>query len=178
MTGIDHSKAMLVHARQRAPRARFLWVDARSFTVEQPQHAILSTFDSLNHILDSSELEQVFHQVRQALVPRGIFYFDLNMHEGYLKRWKGSFHITEKDLVCVMDAHYDSERRLAYNDFTLFTPEDQGWKRSDFTLTQKAYYKEEVFRMLSSAGFRDIHAKTSEEVGFDSWGRMFFKCRK
>lgn len=178
VTGVDHSKEMLAHARKRAPGARFLWADARSFEVEQPHHAIISTFDSLNHILDPSELEQVFNQVRQALAPGGIFHFDLNMHEGYLERWKGGFHITEEDLVCVMEARYDPARRLACNDFTLFTPEVPGWRRRDFTLTQRCYSKEEVLLMLSSAGFRDIHAKSSGEVGFDSCGRMFFSCRK
>jgi SAM-dependent methyltransferase len=78
VTGLDGSPEMLRYARQRVPRTEFLLEDARSFACEARFDAVLSTYDSLNHILSLEELEAVFANVFRALVPGGLFFFDLH----------------------------------------------------------------------------------------------------
>ena len=89
VTGLDRSAEMIRFARENAPGATFLVADARSFRLPRAFHAALSTFDTLNHIPSLEELAATFCNVHAALVPGGLFLFDLNMEEGYLARWRG-----------------------------------------------------------------------------------------
>lgn len=96
VTGIAVSAAMIERARRNAPGATFQIADARTFNVAEPVEVALSSFDSLNHLMSLSDLTDVFRCVRAALAEGGTFAFDLNMEEGYLSRWQGSFGIPAK----------------------------------------------------------------------------------
>jgi len=76
VTGLDGSAAMLSFARHNAPAARFLQADVRNFTLPEgtgPFDLVVSSFDSLNHILTLAELNQVFRNVERSLTPGGLF---------------------------------------------------------------------------------------------------------
>ena len=100
VTGIDGSSEMLNYARENAPGVEFLQADARSFQLPQKYHAVVSVFDSLNHIMSTRELGSVFHSAYAALRSGGIFMFDLNTEAGYFYEWNGDFTIVEDDHVC------------------------------------------------------------------------------
>src|SRR5262245_41485292 len=63
VTGIDGSEAMLKFARENAPQAQFVHADARSFDLPKEYEAVLSAFDSLNHIMELEQLIAVFRRV-------------------------------------------------------------------------------------------------------------------
>ena len=90
VTGLDGSDQMLAVARENAPQARFILGDARHIGLAPTFDAVISVADSLNHIMHLDELQSAFAGVHDALVPEGIFVFDLNMEEGYRSRWRGS----------------------------------------------------------------------------------------
>src|SRR3972149_2698138 len=104
VTGVDGSAAMLEFARANAPGGGVVLGDARAFTLPGPFHAVLSTFDSLNHVMMLPELTEVFRRVHAVLVEGGRFLFDLNMEEGYRARWGGSEAIVDDDNVCILGA--------------------------------------------------------------------------
>jgi SAM-dependent methyltransferase len=80
--GIDGSEEMLAVAREKASKRNaqtpFFLGDLRSFTVDAPFDLVLCLYDSLNNLIEPGDLEQAFKQVRGALVPDGLFIFDLN----------------------------------------------------------------------------------------------------
>lgn len=159
VTGIDGSDVMLRFARKNAPEATFRQADARDFTLEQPCHAALSTFDSLNHIMTLAELERVFRNVYSALLVGGMFLFDLNLEAGYNKRWSGSFGIVEEIYCCIMRSSYQPDERLGITDITMFHASGgNSWARNDLRLTQRCYSIDEVLGALHRAGFRDAAA--------------------
>jgi len=82
VTGLDGSSEMLRFARENAPAGEFIVDDARSFKLPDSYHAVVSTFDSLNHIMTLEELTSVFRNVYAALQEGGFSFFDLNMEEG------------------------------------------------------------------------------------------------
>ena len=51
VTGLDGSLEMLNYSRQNAPGVEFLQADARSFRLPYKYNAVISVFDSLNHII-------------------------------------------------------------------------------------------------------------------------------
>ncbi len=182
VTGLDGSEEMLHFACENAPGAEFIVADARSFKLPGIYHAVVSTFDSLNHIMSLDELTGVFRNVYAALREGGFFFFDLNMEEGYKATWHDSFGIVEDDLVCVVRSNYRPEERTARFDATVFHL-DGGWQRSDVILHQKCYLEAEVRSALEVVGFTDIHAYAHDEqrgLGelIEEAERAFFICQK
>jgi SAM-dependent methyltransferase len=183
VTGIDGSPEMLKYARENAHGVVFLQADARSFQLPQKYHAVISIFDSLNHIMSIKELKSVFSCTYNTLRNGGLFMFDLNTEAGYFNEWSGDFTIVEDDHVCVVRSTYSTTKRTAIFDATIFRLIDDSWYRNDVTLYQKCYAPARVKSALKSAGFTDI-----EVYGFD-WEsgmksldkdarRAFFLCRK
>lgn len=183
VTGLDGSEEMLRYARANAPHSEFLLQDARSFRLPPVYDAAISTFDSLNHILDLDELETAFRNVSAALKPGGRFVFDLNLDAGYRAGWNGATGDSLEDHAYIWKNSYDPDQRLARFDATLFRLEEGQWQRSDVTLWQRCYAPEEVLAALERAGFAQPRAyKINDDlqlVPVDAEARRgFFLCEK
>ena len=183
VTGLDISEEMLRFARQNVPTAEFIQDDARSFKLPAVYHAVVSTFDSLNHIMTLDELTSAFHNVYAVLREGGLFFFDLNMEAGYRVTWNDNFGIVEDDHICVVRSGYDSTTRTAEFKTTIFSLQGTAWQRSDVTLLQKCYSDTEIQSALKSAGLTDIHAYAYNDKGdlaklTEEAERAFFICRK
>ncbi len=182
VTGLDASEEMLRFARENAPAGKFIVDDARSFKLPAVYHAVVSTFDSLNHVMSLEELTAVFGNVYAALQPGGLFLFDLNMEEGYRICWNDNFGIVEDDHVCVVRLSYHPEERKAQFDTTIFYLQE-GWQRSDLTLMQKCYSEAEVRSALEVTGFTQSQVYAYNEqltLGelTEEAERAFFICQK
>ncbi len=177
VTGIDGSQAMLDLAGANASAAELMRADARSFRVAERFSAVVSTFDSLNHILTLEELGDVFRHVRLALKGGGIFVFDLNTEDEFESgNRQAMFDIVEDDHACVVRSRYDPATRMKYYDVTMFALEGDDWRRGDLTLVQRYYSASDVVAGLGSAGFERISAHDAQrEFGLSiSEGRAFF----
>lgn len=180
ITGIDGSEEMIRFARENAPEGEFIVEDGRYFRLPDRYDAVVSTFDSLNHVMSLEDLRKVFHNVYEALVDGGVFMFDMNMAEAYKSDWKDSFAIVEDDHVCVVRSSYSVDERIGKTEITIFLLEG-GWRRSDLTLLQKCYCEREILSALACTGFADIQPYDAERGLGDiqrRLGRTFFLCRK
>jgi SAM-dependent methyltransferase len=183
VVGIDGSEEMLRFARENAPDCEFVRADARSFHLIDRFDAVLSMFDSLNHILTLEELTKVFRNVRTSLKHNGCFVFDMNMENGYKQRWNGSWNIVEQEYVCAVRSQYSPETRLAEFFATIFRQMDGKWIRSDVSLPQKCYRLSEVLEALRTAGFKEVrayeygHKEGLQEIVGEG-DRAMFICRK
>jgi SAM-dependent methyltransferase len=180
VTGIDGSEEMLSYARERCPKARFLLADARDFELPPTFHAVLSTFDSLNHVMTTAHLARVFQRVWDCLRPGGIFLFDLNREEAYVNSWiKTGANVTE-NLVNVSRGVYYPETRLAICDITVLRERHGVWSRSDFELRQKFHPHKTVLAKLQAAGFEaELHdASALGMKGEIGTNRDFYLARK
>lgn len=181
ITGIDGSDKMLAYARKRAPNATFILADARDFQLEPKFDVVFSLFDSLNHLMSIDDLGLALFNVHAALKPGGVFVFDLNMHEGFEKRWRGSIGLADDTTGVIVFSRYDADERLAWSDITLFTLDDkQQWQRDDITLSQRAYSLYDVEHALETTGFENIqqYDAVSDLKLRGQVGRMFFVGRK
>ncbi len=171
VTGIDGSAQMIEYARQNAPDAAFIVDDARYFNINEQFQYVISTGDSLNHILKLDELKGVFHNIYSVLHSEDTFVFDMNMEKGFLENWSASFHISETEYVCTIDSTYDNENKKAEMNFILFTPHtNETWKRSDFSFKEACYSKDEIINSLKSVEFNTIQLHGTN--------RAFFICQK
>ncbi|HYY58903.1 MAG TPA: class I SAM-dependent methyltransferase [Pyrinomonadaceae bacterium] len=180
VTGLDGSREMLRHARRNAPASGFILADARSFEMMPIYHGVISTFDSLNHIMTLEGLTAVCRNVHRALQPGGLFLFDMNMEKGFLEHWADYFAIVEDREVCILAGAYDAGERIGRYDITMFERRGKMWQRTDTSISEKYYPAKEIRLALRAAGFKDISAYDAEkELGLsDHVGRTFFLARK
>ncbi|MGP1384071.1 MAG: class I SAM-dependent methyltransferase [Thainema sp.] len=180
--GLDGSEQMLHYARLNAPAATFILADARSFSLSQPVQAVISTSDSLNHILQLDELSQVFQNVYAALSSQGYFLFDFNLESRYqADTWNGSLAggIAD-DYAWAAQRVYDNN--LGQVHLTIFQRvENDLWQRSDSCLTGRSYDLSDVQLALTQAGFTDIQIYDAQnDFNIHDWGpgKVYVWCRK
>lgn len=152
VTGVDGSEQILGYARQNAPNANFYCADARSFDLAKEFAVVLSTYDSLNHLLALEDLAAAFRNVHRHLQAGGVFVFDMNLDAGFRSRWVGSFSIVSDTPVVIVDSTYDEDEQLGCMAMTLFTAVDDErslWRRNDVRLRQRAYSVDELTEILT-----------------------------
>jgi SAM-dependent methyltransferase len=178
VTGVDGSEKMLRLARRNAPAAEFLVEDVRTLDLPDRFDAAVSTFDSINHIVELGELKLTFANVYRALRPGGRFVFDMNMEEGYRCRWWGTWHGAADGRECVIRAIYCPETKLGRNIVTW--AENGAVAPPELTFVERCYSETAVRDALTEAGFRGIRAHDGHrDLGlFGELGRFFFICQK
>ncbi|HVX65938.1 MAG TPA: class I SAM-dependent methyltransferase [Bryobacteraceae bacterium] len=180
VTGLDGSEDMLRFARANAPTADFVAADVRGFCFLSCFDAVLSTFDSMNHLLSLADMKLALRNVHQALVPRGVFVFDLNMAEAFRKEWHKSSTLSERDHLCYVRGRYQKDQKLGVTEITTFRLNDN-WTRQDLTIYQRCYTRADVRRALIESGFASVNTYTAKALGMRgrlSVGRVYFAASR
>jgi SAM-dependent methyltransferase len=183
VTGVDASAALIEHARTALPGARFEVQDVRSLEMDEQFDAVLSTFDSLNHILSITDLREVFRRVKRLLRDTGQFVFDMNLEQAYsadLQEWA----VTVGDSnVTLVRGTYDPDVHKGSTELIWFV-RDEGtentWRRRHSIVEERCYPQEEIVMALRDAGFRHIEPISAAEAGMQAtlaFGRCFFTAR-
>ncbi len=180
VTGLDGSSEMIRHARRNAPRGDFVVEDARAFHVPGAFDAVVSLFDSLNHIPDEDGLLRVFANVYEALAEGGLFFFDMNMDEGFRCSWNEQFSGVEREQVFITRAQYNPKTRIGKTLVTLFHPQGRAWRREDLQIVEYCYDREVIQALLRKAGFGEVVVYDgSLDLGMAAGdGRLFFLTAK
>lgn len=179
-TGLDGSERLLEFAINNVPNGEFVLADARYFEIDGQYDAVVSLFDSLNHIMTIEDMNRVFCSVFAHLKPGGHFVFDLNIEQGFLERWEnGSSSIIEPDHVIAIKTDYDSKEKVGRFNSSIFKKEGSFWNRTDLVLLQRCYDEEEIIYGLESAGFIDVKSiDTITEFRSGAKGRPYFYGKK
>lgn len=182
VTGIDNSVELIELARKELPFVDFRVQDARDLRLDKQFDGVLSTFDSLNHIPNLEGLRSVFHGVRRVLKPDGLFVFDMNLEEAYsadLHQW--AVDVSDR-AVGLVRGTFDPASKTARTELIWFTRigDDNRWQQSHSIVEQQCFPQADILVALSSAGFKQIEAIRSQDVGITSelgFGRIFFVTR-
>ncbi len=182
VTGVDNSVELIQLAQRELPAIDFRVADARELAFKQEYDAALSTFDSLNHILELEELYDVFAGVRRALRPGGLFVFDMNLAQAYsadLGEWSVDIR---SDSVSLVRGKFDKASKKASTELVWFTRNgnENCWRQRTSTVVQRCYLQSEILAALTSAGFRKMEAIAAREAGVTSelgFGRTFFHAQ-
>lgn len=154
MTGIDISPDMLSVASENAKAdghdILFLCQDMCDFELYGTVDAIYSCFDSLNYLLEPSELSKCFSLVHNYLDPNGIFIFDMNTRHKFEKVYADNSYILESDgLFCAWQNYYDKASDLCDFYLTFFKEKPDGsYLRSDETQCERCYDEEDILAAL------------------------------
>ncbi|MFN7992495.1 MAG: class I SAM-dependent methyltransferase [Bryobacteraceae bacterium] len=182
VTGIDGSREMIRCARRKVPEAQFRVADCRRFRSGDLFDGVVSTFDSLNHILTAAELEQVCMNVARATKKGGLFAFDILLEQAYRTKWADNFALVRDDHVLAItgDGFHESTG-IAQCRITMFRHIKGKWQRSDVTVQERCYTTSEVTRALEGGGFSGVTIYDARDLGMQGElgeGRAFVTARR
>jgi SAM-dependent methyltransferase len=164
VTGIDASPHMLALARQKLEEAHrqgdelditFLQQDMRRLQLPQPVSLATCLYDSLNYMLTSDDLQQVFRRVFAALQPGGLFIFDMNTPWALATFWDDSTYIADTlDCTVILESTFDAHRQRTTVKVTSFLREGELYAKSVEHHTEQGYPREHIATLLTDVGFQ------------------------
>lgn len=177
VTGIDASPAMIAHARENVPEAEFHIADATTFRVPARLDGAVSTFDSLNHILEPKQLDEVFKRTAKALKTGAPFAFDMLLESAYETNWADAFSVVRDDhVLLITGTGFDLRTHMAECRITMFRLMDGAWRRTDVEVQERCYSTKEIDGALARAGFEDVSYYDARDLGMSGQlgqGRTF-----
>lgn len=152
--------------------------------LELPEPAGVATclFDSLNHITRDGDLARVFRHVARELAPRGLFLFDLIDELAFPEVYTGTSILDGPDLYVGIDTSYREERGLGIGSarFTFFRRRGGRWRRIEFDIRERRWFRGEVREMLHDAGLDLLRLQRIDPYESDEFfvPRTFWICRR
>jgi SAM-dependent methyltransferase len=182
VSGFDASPEMVRFAREKAPQADLQIGEAATFRAAGHYDAAVSTFDSLNHIVELGDLQAAFRNTAAALKPGAWLAFDMLLEEAYQTHWGEGFALVRDDHVLnITGAGYDFRTRLACCTITMFRLMSGIWRRSDVVMQERCYTTDEIGKALDRAGFGELVCYAARDLGMAGQlgaGRTFFVARR
>jgi SAM-dependent methyltransferase len=180
--GFDASAEMVRHARQNVPQGEFYVGDAAEFRVAGTYDAAVSTFDSLNHLLETDALEAALRNVACSLQSGGWFAFDMLLEDAYKTDWADGFRLVRDDhVLTITDSGYDDRTRIASCTISMSRLIEGAWHPSDVIIRERYFTSEEIGSALDRAGFGEVMCYAAADLGMGGQlgeGRTFFVARK
>lgn len=155
--GIDISESMINIARQRVPDANF--VVASLFNVEIPPcDAVTSLGECLNYLFDPNnnhqKLAELFNRIYNALLPGGIFIFDI-LEPGQLSQGNPSRTFTEgEDWIVLLEKEEDLKQKILTRRITTFRQVGEYYRRDDEIHRAQLYKASYISEELEKVGFQ------------------------
>jgi len=163
VVGIDRSPNMLEVARLKTAEAgldiEFVAADMRAFELAEPVDLVICLYDSINYLLGRDDLAETCRSVRGALVPDGLFIFDVNTRYR-LSQIDEDIMVFEDDDYCLVWRNaYDHSREIWSADLTGFVRGEGGlFERFHERHEERPYDIEDVSLALEAAGLEMLGA--------------------
>ena len=152
--GIDISEAMIELSRERVPEAEFR-VGSLFEAEIPPCVAVTAISEVLNYLFDeeSGGLAPLFRRIFEALIPGGLFVFDVlgpgQVQPGATAR---SFRVGE-DWAVLSEREEDAEQRTLVRRIVSFRKVDEHYRRDNETHRVRLYDPSELSSELRQTGF-------------------------
>jgi SAM-dependent methyltransferase len=163
--GVDASVPMLELARKRS--ANVIAGDMRALPLRRKFARITCLYDSLNHLIERSDLVEAFRSVRSVMDHDSLFLFDMNHPEIYPLVWGLSdpFVAAGRDYRLEIATSYRKREKLGRAKVT-------GWAKINGRKVeiqeehrQRAYTEKEIVAALGEAGMAPV-----DVFDFDPYG--------
>ncbi len=154
--GVDRSLDMLRVAKERAfMNFRIFCADITTFRLAAPVDFIFSVHDTVNYLLEYSDIVNMFRCVRDAMHGESVFMFDITTEHNIYRNFDGK---TTKSRIrngsIEWGNRYDAETKLITSTLRL----DRGGAVSEEEHVQRIYSADEIRGLLADAGLavRDV----------------------
>jgi SAM-dependent methyltransferase len=183
--GLDISQEMLAFAEKRVSGAYLHHMDMTSFALDTNFDAILTVFDTINHILDYSGWLETFKHAKRHLNPGGVFLCDINTPARLQRLSILPPFITpiENESQVLMEIEEQSADDFNFNVQIFESLGDNLFKRHEIVIHEHTVDPFVVFRDLENlfSSVRVYNEECEPVVGREEFeeslnGRMFFLC--
>lgn len=158
VVGVDVSAPMLAIAQAKVDAAslssppRLVRQDLRRLQLAPPVDAAVCVYTVVNQLTTADDLAQAFASVAGALVPGGVFVFELNLPASYVKYWTGRERLPLPNGATVTRTHRPGDDpQVVVADVTIERAD--GEVRTD-TIAQRPWRDDEIEVAAARAGFR------------------------
>ena len=174
MSGIDLALEMIIWAKEKAKRQGInltLWQqDMRQLTVAKPYDAALCLYDSINYMKTEDELGTAFKKVSEALVPHGMFIFDVTTEHNIVKHFhRQTFAENHETFSYIWKNLYLYKEKVCKTILTFFLKENDHYRKYDELHIQKIFSVDQVKNLLEQAGFKLL--SSFDAFSFNKWGK-------
>lgn len=155
-TGVDLSKEMLKICADKFPNISIINEDLCQLELTKNYDFIFSTLDTINYILDSEKLQNLFSNINENCT--GVFMFDVNTPYKLIEVMGNNHFVYEyEDIFYTWVNQYYEEDNLIdfYIDFFVKN-QDNSYKRIRETQTEKVYSLDALRFMLYNSGFNTV----------------------
>ena len=156
--------------------------DVRDSLFTEPVGAVVSTQDTVSHLLTPQSLRKCFSCVSGALLPGGVFVFDVNtaykMKEVYGDR---VFVLEGGDSYTVWENEYLPSGPGVEFRVTVFTETETGtWRRDDGVTRERAWSPRSISNALRETGLEPVFTASAWDLGTvgDETERIVFAAVK
>ncbi|HHW09104.1 MAG TPA: class I SAM-dependent methyltransferase [Firmicutes bacterium] len=166
VTGLDLSPYMLERARNKAQAepdlaVTFIEGDMRSFTLAEPVELITCLFDAMNYNLADEDMTATFRSCARALVPGGLFVFDLNSINSLSQFWGDDVFAEDLgDVAYIWESSYDPVTCCSALKAIFFVRKGEFYERFTEMHVERAYPISQVRTWLTEAGFEVLEVIT------------------
>lgn len=178
--GVDYSEDILEIARKHTPGAIFISQSIYDYVIPECS-ALLSVGEVFNYAFDNrvheSSLQNIFCRIYHALIPGGLFLFDI-LTPGSLGADNPRKRIFEtEDYTMFLKVEENTDEKTLTRDICLFTRQNDLYRKTRETHKQMLYKVAEIERYLDSAGFQYKMCKEYKEYSLRNC-HIGFVCTK
>jgi SAM-dependent methyltransferase len=166
VVGVDCSAPMREVARRKAAAARlaappvFVEGDLRTLALAQPVDAAVCVYTVMNQLTGDGDLGRATAAVARALVPGGLFVFELNLPAAYARFWSGA-ETVRVDGATIERAHRRTGRTIEAQ--VVIRPD--GGAPVEDRILQRPYDEGEVEGALRAARLVALARETFDPFG-------------
>jgi predicted TPR repeat methyltransferase len=135
--GVDLSNIMIQKAKDKGVNAKAIDIS----NLDENFEVITAVFDMLNY-LNRPHLIEFLQSVENILSDDGIFMLDINSLDGFEQVAVGSYIVDDDERFLTIDSYFTDE--IYYSDFTLFTKENNLYKKEQEVINQYFYTIKEI----------------------------------
>ena len=185
--GIDYSEEMLSQADQKFRENNIViplyHQDIRQFVMDRNVDIVISTFDTLNYILDEKDIERTFKNVFEVLKKDALFIFDINTPYK-LKEILGDniFTYNTEEISYIWENDFDDKENICQMCLTFFILDQETglYERFEEFHEQKSYEIDYLIDILHKTGFKvlNVHGELNMEEPKEEDHKVFIVAKK
>ena len=184
MTGLDISEEMLALANQKAQEAGvnilLLGTDMRSFDLGFYADAAICSFDCVNYLLKTSDIEAAFWRVHENIKKGSLFIFDVATPYKYKNVLSdNTFVFEDEDVFMTWENFFNEKSGICDFRLTFFIRDGKLYRREEEEQRQRSYSLKTIRKALKNTGFTVLRECADVDLSplTEESERCFFICR-
>jgi len=180
---VDSSREMLNIAAEKENCPKLYNCEITAKITKKKYDLALLIFDSLNYLTKKSEVRQMFKNVYEMLIPKGLFIFDISTLKNSRENIDGFINIFDKkDVYFVHESDFLENENIQETHFTFFRKKGYQFTKKVEIHRQKIYTVSEILDMSQKFKVKGIYIvgnpenliEKSPQYLDENFGRLFF----